>query len=183
MNTTQKIVLAVSLILTASSLLVYYHYSNISKDGIHDFNPTRDTKDMMDIFHKNWYWLLASDDSSPAFMLKHRTWDTNPAHFGKMRIKVLRENDKVVGFTTYYMETAERGRLLFLVVDESARGKGYGTTLAKLAMKELFTMGAEYVALWTRVSNIRAQRIYRELGFKEKREENEYLYFEYWPTE
>ena len=182
MNTIQKIVLSVSLILTASCLLIY-HYSSTPKDGIYDFSPTRDTKDMMDIFNKNRYWLLASDDSSPAFMLKYRTWDANPAHFGKMRIKVLRENDKVVGFTTYHMETPERGRLLFLVVDESARGKGYGTMLAKLAMKELFTIGAEYVVLWTRVSNIRAQRIYRELGFKEKREENEYLYFEYWPTE
>lgn len=181
---TKKLFLITSiLVIACGGIAVYHYYQTTAQDTIYDFNTTRDTQDIMDIFHKNWYWLLASEESSPAFMIKHRTWDANPAHFGLMRIKVLRDDNKVAGFTTYYMETPTRGRLLFLAVDEKFRGKGYGALLAKRAMKELFGMGATYIALWTRVSNVPAQRIYRELGFVEKLEENGYLYFEYWPID
>jgi ribosomal-protein-alanine N-acetyltransferase len=79
------------------------------------------------------------------------------------------------------METKTKGRLLFLAVDQDFRGKGYGKILAHRAMKELFNMGADHIALWTRVSNLPAQKIYREIGFKEIFEDNGYLYFEYWP--
>lgn len=48
-------------------------------------------------------------------------------------------------------------------------------------MEELFKLGADHVVLWTRVSNLPAQRIYREIGFREMFEENGYLYFEFWP--
>ena len=39
---------------------------------------------------------MASEESSPAFMLKHRTHDANPAHFGSLHIKVLREDKGVI---------------------------------------------------------------------------------------
>jgi len=182
-QSTKKLILFSILALAiGGGIAFYYYHTAIPKDGIYDFNAARDTKDIMDIFNKNWYWLLASDDSSPAFMIKHRTWDANPAHFGLMGIKVLREKDRVAGFTTYYMEAPKQGRLLFLAVDQDFRGKGYGTLLVKRAIQELLRMGATYIVLWTRVSNIPAQRIYKEIGFQEKREENGYLYFEYWPN-
>jgi ribosomal protein S18 acetylase RimI-like enzyme len=136
----------------------------------------------MDIFNQNWYWLLASNESSPAFMLKHRTHDTNPLHFGSLHIKVLHEKNKLAGFTAYYLETPQEGRVLFLAVGHAFRGKGYGKILAQRAMNELFKMGATHLALWTRVSNLPAQRIYKELGFKEIFDENGYVFFEYWPN-
>ena len=179
---TKKIVLFLSITLaTCAGVAIYHHHHAVPKDNIYDFNPARDTQAMMDIFHKDWYWLLASTESSPAFMLKHRTYDTNPIHFGSLQIKVLREGDKLAGFTAYYMETPKQGRLLFLAVSQDFRGKGYGRILALRAMEELFNMGADHVALWTRVSNLPAQKIYRELGFQEMFEENGYLYFEFWP--
>ena len=183
LSNTKKIILSFSIILAASTGIALYHHNKTVEQGpIYAFNPVRDTKEIMDIFHKDWYWLLASEESSPAFMLKHRTYDANPAHFGSMHIKVLREDDKVAAFTTYYMETKTQGRLLFLAVGRDFRGRGYGKTLAQVAMQELFNMGADHIALWTRVSNLPAQRIYRELGFKEMFEDNGYLYFEFWPT-
>lgn len=159
----------------------YYRYAT-ETGPIYDFNPTRDTQEIMDIFHKDWYWLLASESSSPAFMIKHRTHDANPAHFGSLHIKVLREDNKVAGFAAYFMENATEGRLLFLATSRDFRGRGYGKILAIRAMEELFKLGATHIALWTRVSNIPAQNIYRGLGFKEKFEENGYLFFEYWPS-
>src|SRR6266487_7070011 len=93
MNTrTKKITLLVSITLaTCSGIGLYIHqqHQHISQGPIYDFNPTRDTQAIMDIFHNNWYWLLASEESSPAFMLKHRTHDANPMHFGSLHIKVL----------------------------------------------------------------------------------------------
>ena len=179
----KKIALFISITLAAcSGGAIYYYYKNIPQDNIYDFNPALDTQPIMEIFNKNWYWLLASEESSPSFMIKHRTYDANPMHFGSLHIKVLRENNKLAGFTSYYMETPTQGRLLFLAVDHDFRGKGYGKILAQHAMKELFAMGADHIALWTRVANLPAQKIYRELGFTEVFEENGYLYFEYWPS-
>ncbi len=181
-NNTKRIVLLLSITLAAcGGSAIYYYHNNIHQGPIYDFNPTRDTQAVMDIFHKDWDWLLASPDSSPAFMLKHRTYDADPTHFGSLHIKVLRENDTVAGFAAYYMETRTQGRLLFLAVGRDFRGRGYGKILALRAMEELFKMGADHIALWTRVSNLPAQKIYRELGFMERFEENGYLFFEFWP--
>jgi len=178
----RKIIFLLSIALTAcGSVGIYVYYSNLAQGPIYDFNPARDTQPIMDIFNKNWYWLLASEESSPAFMIKNRTHDTNPMHFGSLHIKVLRENNKLVGFTAYYMNNPQEGRILFLAVDHEFRGKGYGKILAQRAMNELFKMGAIHLALWTRVSNLPAQRIYKELGFKEVFDENGYVFFEYHP--
>jgi ribosomal protein S18 acetylase RimI-like enzyme len=180
----KKIILLLSITLAAcGSIGTYVYYTNINQGPIYDFNPARDTQPIMDIFNQNWYWLLASPDSSPAFMIKHRTHDSNPLHFGSLHIKVLREQDRLAGFAAYFMQNPQEGRLLFLAVDQKFRGKGYGKILAEYAMKELFAMGATHLALWTRVSNLPAQRIYKDLGFKEVFDENGYVFFEYWPNQ
>ena len=102
-------------------------------------------------------------------------------HFGSLHIKVLYQKNTLAGFAAYFMENPQEGRLLFLAVAHEFRGKGYGKLLAQYAMKQMFTMGATHIALWTRVSNLPAQRIYKELGFKEMFDDNGYLFFEYWP--
>lgn len=182
-NRTKKIILSLSIALaTISGMGLYlYHQHSATQGPMYDFNPTRDTQAIMDIFHQNWYWLLASEESSPTFMIKHRTPDANPMHFGSLHIKVMYEKDKLAGFTAYFMETPQEGRILFLAVAHDFRGKGYGKLLAEYAMKQMFNMGATHIALWTRVSNLPAQRIYKELGFKEMFDDNGYVFFEYWP--
>ena len=178
----KKIIFLISITLAAcGGVGTYVYYVTSNQDPIYDFNPTRDTQAVMDIFNKNWYWLLASPESSPAFMIKNRTYDTNPLHFGSLHIKVLYDKDKLAGFTAYHLGNPQEGRILFVAVDHDFRGKGYGTILAEYAMKELFAMGVTHIALWTRVANIHAQRIYKELGFKEVFDENGYVFFEYWP--
>lgn len=180
-SSTKKILLTLSIAVAACGGIATYRYYTAEHGPIYRFNPTRDTQQIMDIFHQDWHWLLASADSSPAFMIKHQTYDFNPLHFGQLHIRVLRQDDRVAGFTAYYMETQTQGRLLFLAVSRDFRGKGYGKVLAHDAMEQLFKMGADHIALWTRVANLPAQKIYREIGFEEIREESGYLYFEYWP--
>jgi ribosomal protein S18 acetylase RimI-like enzyme len=181
-NRVKKIVIIMSIALAACSGVGAYHYYQSTQGPIYDFNPATDTQPILDIFKQNWYWLIANPGSSPAFMMKHRTFDTNPIHFGALKFKVLREGDKLAGFTAYYMETPTQGRLLFLAVDHKFRGKRYGQMLARRAMNELFKMGAEHIALWTRTDNLPAQRIYKELGFVEIFDEDGFICFEYYPN-
>ncbi len=164
--------------------VVYRQYTqrHMAEHGsIYEFNAERDTQDILNLFDQNWYWLIANEGSSPAFYLKYRTPNENPAYFGKMNIKVLREDDKCVGFVTYYMEQPKEWRLLFLAVDEKYRGKGYGTMLARYAMDKMTQAGAEKIGLWTRLSNP-AQSIYTKLGFVESYyTEGGYIYYEFYP--
>ena len=162
-------------------LFGYYYFSQTGP--IYEFNAARDTKPILELFDKNWYWLIANEGSSPAFYLKYKTPNENPLYFGKLKIKVLREKNKLIGFVAYYMEQPEEGRLLFLAVDEQYRGKGYGFTLAQYAMNDMINnMGALKIGLWTRLSNP-AQHLYKKLGFVESYyTETGFIFFEYYPS-
>jgi ribosomal protein S18 acetylase RimI-like enzyme len=178
-----KLVKRIGYLLVACAITFgVYRYASYESGPIYEFNVERDTKAVLDIFEQNKYWLLANPDSSPAFMIKYRTPNENPIYFGKMRIKVLREDDKLAGFVTYYMENPGEGRILFLAVGHDFRGKGYGTQLAQYAIADLIRMGSEKVTLWTRLANLPAQKIYKGLGFTEVYyTPGGYVFFEYIP--
>ncbi len=159
----------------------YHHYYMQEKGPIYEFDPQRDTQPILALFDQNWHWLIANEGSSPAFYLKYKTPDTNPLYFGKLKIKVLRENNDLIGFVAYFMEYPDEWRLLFLAVDEKYRGKGYGTTLAQYAMSEMIKQGAKKIMLWTRLANP-AQNIYKKLGFVESYyTESGFIFYEFYP--
>ena len=173
--------ITISLVVVITTAFFCYHFM-LERGPIYTFNEARDTKAILDIFDKNWYWLIANDDSSPAFMLKYRTPNTNPVYFGKMNIKVLRENDQLAGFITYFREKQDQWRILFLAVDERYRSKGYGEQLARYAIDDMVKRGAQTITLWTRLANLPAQRIYKRLGFVEVYDTpGGFIYFEYIP--
>jgi ribosomal protein S18 acetylase RimI-like enzyme len=181
MNKSKKI--GITVIFAALLCGLFGYYCIHEKGPIYEFNTTRDTSAILDLFDKNWHWLIANEGSSPAFYLKYRTPNENPAYFGKLKLKVLREKNEFMGFVAYYMEQPRKGQLLFLAVDKKFRGKGYGTILAEYAMQDMTNnLGAEKIGLWTRLSNP-AQRIYKKLGFVESYyTEGGYIYFEYYPS-
>jgi ribosomal protein S18 acetylase RimI-like enzyme len=172
----------VSFISLLISPLLYINGHNLTTK-ICDFNPHHDTQPILDLFEKNWDRLTQDTDKTlPAFMLKHRTHDTNPKNFGSLDIKVLHENNQVAGFVAYYIEKPQKGQLLLLAVGDNFRGKGYGKTLMQCAMKELLSMGANHITLWTDTDNAPAQKIYKDLGFKGKfNPDNGHMMFTYWP--
>jgi ribosomal protein S18 acetylase RimI-like enzyme len=180
----KKIIFLISLTLIISGGIgTYIYYTTQNHGPLYNFDSTRDTQAIIKIFEKNKYWLLANPDSSPAFMIKHRTYDSNPLHFGSLHIKVLYEKDKLAGFTAYHLgNSPQEGRILFVAVDHDFRGKGYGKILTECAMKELFAMGVTHIALWTRVENLAAQHIYKGLGFKEIFDDGGYMFLQYWPN-
>lgn len=163
---------------------VYYHYSLIQRSidpDIYDFQDDRDTQDVLAIMKKDWDLLVASSNYSAEFMLKNRApSDYEPEYFGKMRIKVLRQDNRVVGFVTYYMQKMYQGHILFLAVDKDYRGKGYAKRLINYALQDLKAMGASYARILTYLKNLPAQKLYGQtLGFTEYARDSDHGYIWY----
>ena len=170
-----KIVAGASLALVLAGSIFYFN--QVSQGPIVDFVYERDAQAMLKIFKDNWYWLFPGPDYSPDYILRHRSPGREPsraAYRGKLHIKVLRENNDVAGFTTYYKENFYRGRVQFVAVSLTFRKKGYGRLLSDHAVKQLFALGCRKVILTTRINNHKALRIYERIGFKETSRDDEY---------
>ena len=110
---------------------------------ISDYAPLRDTQEILNIFKRDRYWLLASEDYSPEFMLKYHAPNQELRYMGRLNIKVMHEKEKFVGFTAYYMKAPGFGFLLFLDINPEFRGKekGYAEKLLKYALEQLKAVG------------------------------------------
>lgn len=178
----KRVLLILGIIVLVGGIQWYYWshktaaYS--SSGPIVDFDDARDTKDILDLFENNWHWLVASADYSPAYMLKHRSPNENPLYNGSLSIKVLREKNTFIGFIAYYKKTPHEGLILFVAVKEQFRGKHYAEQLMDYAMDDLKSQGARSVWLVTRLSNLRAQALYKRLGFYELQHDEEFIYFQ-----
>lgn len=157
-------------------------YMYRSQQGpIYDFDDARDTQDILKIFDRDRYWLLSSEDYSPEFMLKKRSPSQEMQYMGRLKIKVYREQNQLVGFTAYYMKTPELGCLLFLAINPEFRGKekGYGEKLMRYALDQMKKMGATHVQLYVRIDNERAQKLYKRIGYYETSRTAAGLYLQY----
>lgn len=175
--------IAAVLILLSFGASVFYYYAPqqvfTPASPISDFNDERDTQDLMKLFEKDRYWLISSEDYDPAWALKTRSPNKRDSrYFGKLHIKVLRENGQFVGFVAYYMKNFFLSQLLFLGVNPDFRGKGYAQQLMKYAIEDMKKMGASMITLVTRTSNTSAQSVYKKLGFTVTHEEDGFVYFE-----
>lgn len=152
---------------------------------IETYQNSRDRADVIQLFYKDWDWLVAGRSYSQSYvedMLDKRTPKQNPMYIGALNFRVLRMNDKTVAFTAFYMKEKYLGWLLFLVVDAEYRGKGYAELMTKDAIEQLHAMGATKVRLLTRLTNVRAQHLYRKLGFHEYMyDPSGFVYFEITP--
>lgn len=161
----------------AAGVMIYYQRTKLH---IYDYNPLQDKQGIVTLFEKDKYWLSASPNYSPEFMLEHKNPYKSVLYDGKLHIKVAREHNAFAGFTAYYMESKDTGKILFLAVDHAFRGKGFGKTLTQYAIDQLKKMGAKQIVLTTRTTNYPAQKIYESVGFKEVlRDAQGYLYYSY----
>ena len=118
-------------------------------------------------FKDNWINLITSPDYDIEYFLNERgIYPFQPEYKGKMQIKILYKDDKMVGFCAYYMKAPIEGTILFINVDKDQRGKRYGEELARYAMQDLRRLGAEYVHFSTGATNISAQKLYDRLGYQ-----------------
>jgi len=182
MNKMMKQIVLASVLVTAFGGGIWY-YTSAARTPIYDFEFTRDTEPILEMFKKDWYWLDASHDQyAPEYIvykLKNRTPHINPLYTGSMRIKVLREQDQLVGFITYHKEAADSGRILYLGVKSEMRGKRYGEQLVHYAIDDLIRMGSKKIRLVTRTDNEAAQKLYKRVGFLETSRSDGFVNFEY----
>lgn len=78
---------------------------------------------------------------------------------------VAEESEKVVGFVVGYRSAENEGHIFSLGVKEKYRGLGIGTSLVYAICDMFAANGLRYARLEVRVSNEKAQKLYRSIGF------------------
>lgn len=143
-----------------------YQWSG-SRSPITAYRP-EDRPALAKIMQDDWYWLVSdgASDYSMDYMFDHKA-ATLRYPDNSLSIDVYREDGKPVAFVTYHKLDAYRGRVQFLAVNRSARGKGYGKLLMQHALRKLAAQGAYTVELATRIVNMPARKLYKKLGFVE----------------
>lgn len=174
-----KISAIIALIGTAFFTLYYFiPQQMVVSEQIESFQEDRDTKEILNLIEKDRYWLIASPHYSSELMLKNRNPNPSEAEYeGKLDIKVLYDQNQFVGFVAYYLKNFYTGQVLFLAVKDDFRGKGYGKQLLEYAIAQLKRQGASVAFLVTRVSNLKAQAVYKKVGFAEAKRDDEFVYF------
>ncbi len=158
----------------------YVYQPNKEQGPIYKYNAERDRQDVIDLFKANWYLLISSRDFSTEFMLDNAASSRDPRYLGHFQMRVMRDENKLIGFVGYYKETAKDGRLLFLVVDEKYRGNRYADVFINYVMDDMRSWGLKRLWLLTRATNIKAQKVYLRHGFKQFKYDPEgFVYFEY----
>jgi len=170
---------AIVVTLASASFISWYIYQKFGIDKeIIEFDYARDAKSIIDIFERDRYWLTATEDFSPEFMLKYRAPSQRDIRYlGQLKIKVIHKKDTFIGFVAYYMKSSTIGQVLFLDVNPPYRGKGYSEKLLNYALNDLKYLGANIAKLVTRTSNTHAQNLYKRVGFTETSRYDGYVYF------
>ena len=80
------------------------------------------------------------------------------------RYLVAEKDDRVIGYGGAWV-ILDESHITNIAIAEEERGKGYGRVLTQALMQYIANLGAEYATLEVRKSNIRAQNLYKSLGF------------------
>ena len=84
--------------------------------------------------------------------------------------KAIYSNNELIGMLAYYLHDGEHGNfywLYHLMIETKYQGKGYGESAVNLAVKEMHQLNAPEIRTMYMPGNIRAQNLYKKLGFKE----------------
>ncbi|HLE76268.1 MAG TPA: GNAT family N-acetyltransferase [Candidatus Babeliales bacterium] len=147
-----------------------------------EFDIARDGKGIMAIFDRDWDWLIpgSRDTFSPELMMAYRAPQQNPLYAGRLKIKVMRDGDALIGFVAWYMKSPEVGFLNFLDINPEYRGKGYAEKLLRYGMDQMFKAGAKKLEMVTWPHNVRSRALYDRVGWKVKRIDGQ-VHYEYYP--
>jgi|GEM_PF-948276 len=161
-----------------------YYYFSSSPITITPYDEKRDTKQLLDIFKQDWYWLILGGDYNRESALYFLNVNTPKNRAKQLKIFVMRQGRVCIGFVALFMISPELGRLQFLAIDKKFRRHTYGAQLFYYGVQQLLAMGAKKVELLVRKNNIPAQKLYKKFGFYEivgYTEPEGGIYFEYDP--
>jgi len=165
----KRIVVAMGILLSAGALYYSTMYTQMAciVDGVEEYDSSKDRQQIIDLFNADHYWLTVNDQDDIGYKLDtHSPNQYESQYFGKMAIKVIREDNQVAAWTAYYMRSAYEGKLLFMDVHKDYRKKGYARRLMRFAECDLKRHGAYRMCLGTRTSNKAAQIAYERMGYK-----------------
>ena len=80
------------------------------------------------------------------------------------RYLVAVKDGRVVGYAGAWI-ILDESHITNIAIEESERGQGIGRKLTEALMQYISNLGAAYATLEVRVSNERAQQLYKSLGF------------------
>ena len=80
------------------------------------------------------------------------------------RYLVAEKDGRVIGYAGAWI-ILDESHITNIAVAEEERGRGVGRMLTEALMQYISNLGAAYATLEVRVSNERAQRLYKSLGF------------------
>ena len=80
------------------------------------------------------------------------------------RYLVADEDEQILGYAGAWV-ILDESHITNIAVREDARGRGLGKRLTADLLQILSNLGASYATLEVRVSNIRAQNLYKSMGF------------------
>lgn len=80
------------------------------------------------------------------------------------RYLVAEEDDRILGYAGAWI-ILDESHITNIAVREDARGRGIGRRLTTELLQVLSNLGAAYATLEVRESNLRAQNLYKSLGF------------------
>ena len=80
---------------------------------------------------------------------------------------VARRDDRLVGFLRYGYFWDDVPFMYGLWVQEESRSEGFGTRLVSFWENEMLKLGYDLVLTSTLSTNVRAQQLYRRLGYKD----------------
>ncbi len=186
-NNKLRLLLVLALVVGGLSIIggLYYkrHTHVQQQEDIYEYNAARDENDVHRLIKDNWHWLIATPDyyfkDKIDFILHNMAPSMyEPRYFGKLKIKVMRKDDQLIGFVAYYKKSFYVGQILFLCVDEKYRGKRFAQILLEAALEELKKEGCQLARLPTRTTNLKAQAVYVRSGFTEYERDEGYVYYE-----
>ncbi len=163
------------------SPILWFQYVNKSQnfiEGVSDYEPT-DKPEAVKFFNEDHYLLSRSD-----LYDMHHLFDTRspnlflPEYFGKVSIKVVRENDKLAGWISYYKKNQYEGIIHILVVGKKYRKKGYAKKLIKTAEQDLGDRGIVKIKIAVRLCNDAALKLYEYMGYKKVNFDDSFAFYE-----
>lgn len=153
---------------------------NDQNEQIEDFVYKKDIKQVLKIIENDWNWLYPSNrpDYDPEYILQSEIPNKNLLSEKKLKMKVLRINERIIGFVTFYKENSETCWIRLVSIAQNFRKKGYGKKLTIAALNDLFDLGCTNAYLWTNKKNEKVPT-YESLGFQEgEMSQDDILWFE-----
>lgn len=156
--------------------------SHVSVIDYADYDKIRDWADVDNLMEKYKFWLFHGGFETgkcplyPNFENSTHSDDFDSANNVHYYIKVVRVDNRCVGFVTYYIsenfkskkdELKKLGRIHLLCIDENYRRLGIAKKLVEECMLFFKKQNCQRVYLITRPENIRAKALYYKFGFSE----------------